>query len=175
MDVLYYAPQNTGPANLLFAKPTEYQATMVGIPYDDLATWRSIYPENIFQQQWELLSQQWQKGLELLNQVQREIPDDNLHAFEDMNRVAIACYCHFASTWNQVAFVRLRKTSCDKTRLIEILDREIELAKRLEKIVLKDSRIGFEATNHYIYTPNDLREKVLNCQHLKQRIIDDDC
>ena len=27
-------------------------------------------------------------------------------------------------------------------------------------------RIGFEATNHYLYTLNDLAEKVLNCDSL---------
>ena len=41
-------------------------------------------------------------------------------------------------------------------------DRERTL--ELYEIVRKDSRIGFEASNHYYYTLNDLREKILNCE-----------
>lgn len=29
--------------------------------------------------------------------------------------------------------------------------------------MLRDSRIGFEASNHYYYTANDLKEKILIC------------
>jgi hypothetical protein len=36
ISVLYNGPQHMGPANLFFEKPTNYQATMVGLPYDDL-------------------------------------------------------------------------------------------------------------------------------------------
>ena len=44
-------------------------------------------------------------------------------------------------------------------------------AAAMEKIpaICCDSRIGFEASNHYLYTANDLREKVLNCEHLLGR------
>ena len=40
---------------------------------------------------------------------------------------------------------------------------EIELALKLHAIVRRDSRIGFEASNHYYYSLNDLREKVVSC------------
>jgi hypothetical protein len=30
-----------------------------------------------------------------------------------------------------------------------------------------DSRLGFEASNHYFYVPLDLVEKVINCNYLK--------
>ena len=43
-----------------------------------------------------------------------------------------------------------------------MLRAEIELARRLYAIQTNDSRIGFEATNHYFFTPMDLAEKVLN-------------
>jgi hypothetical protein len=43
---------------------------------------------------------------------------------------------------------------------------EIELAKRLFTLTREDSRIGFEATNHYNYYPLDLVEKVVNCQYV---------
>ena len=46
----------------------------------------------------------------------------------------------------------------------------ISLAKELLDLTIEDSRIGFEATNHYAYSPNDLREKVLNCEWLLRTI-----
>ena len=83
-------------------------------------------------------------------------------------RMGRAGYCHFRSTYLQVAFVRRRNDAGERERVLAILDEEIELAKELEAIVRADCRVGFEATNHYMYTMNDLREKVLNCEHLKK-------
>ena len=36
-SVVYNCPVQLGPANLLYARPTGYAATMVGIPYDEVA------------------------------------------------------------------------------------------------------------------------------------------
>ena len=49
-----------------------------------------------------------------------------------------------------------------------LLENEISLAKRLHGLQTGDSRIGFEATNQYFYTPMDLVEKVLNCTYLEK-------
>ena len=46
----------------------------------------------------------------------------------------------------------------------EIAQRELVRAKALLSIVERDSRIGYECSCHYFYTPQDLREKVLNCR-----------
>ena len=43
---------------------------------------------------------------------------------------------------------------------------EQTLAIKLYHIARVDSRIGFEASNHYYYTLNDLREKVINCDYI---------
>jgi hypothetical protein len=43
---------------------------------------------------------------------------------------------------------------------------EMETARRLFALTLDDSRIGFEASNHYYYLPLDLVEKVVNCQYI---------
>ena len=50
-----------------------------------------------------------------------------------------------------------------------LLRAEIELARRLYGVQVNDSRIGFEATNHYFFTPLDLAEKVLNGRDLLDR------
>ena len=47
---------------------------------------------------------------------------------------------------------------------------EIDHATQLYRLQRQDSRIGFEASNHYYYLPHDLQEKVLNCRQLLQAI-----
>src|SRR5258706_383794 len=51
--VIYNAPIQLGPANLLFAKASGYRATMVGIPYDDVKGWAGPYPAEILAGQYE--------------------------------------------------------------------------------------------------------------------------
>ena len=55
------------------------------------------------------------------------------------------------------------------TELERVLQSEMALARRLYAVQSRDSRIGFEATNHYYYVPLDLVEKVLNCRDLLER------
>jgi hypothetical protein len=169
ISVLYSAPQNVGPRNLLFAEPTGYGATMVGIPYDDLTTWRANYPEDIFEQQFRRLSEGWQEGLVMLRACAVAVEPAHAAELADLQRVATAAWCHFRSTYCQVAFVRLRgqRDADARRRLLALLDEEIAVARTLHNILRQDSRIGFEATNHYAYSLNDLREKVINCEHLK--------
>jgi hypothetical protein len=53
--------------------------------------------------------------------------------------------------------------------LEQLLNAEIDLARQLYDVQSRDSRIGFEATNHYFFVPTDLAEKVLNCRNLLDR------
>jgi hypothetical protein len=164
---LYLAPQNYGPHNLLYAKPTGYCATMIGCPYDDLSAWRGgdHYPEDIFENEFRLLSEGWQEGLDVLRQAKSRIAPAQQLCFEELWNVAEAAYCHFRSSFLQIAFVRRRQAE-DSEAMAEILREEISLALRLLAVVGCDSRIGFEASNHYYYTRNSLIEKVINCRHL---------
>ena len=83
--------------------------------------------------------------------------------------MALATYCHFRSSYLQTAFVRVRdrRDPDSLTRIVAILDEELELAAVLCRLMAEDARIGFEASNQYFYTRNDLREKILNVEHLK--------
>ena len=53
-----------------------------------------------------------------------------------------------------------------KRRLRELAQSEADNAKSLYHLQRQDSRIGFEASNHYYYFPHDLIEKHLNCHHI---------
>ena len=155
MRVLYYGPQNGGPSNLLFEKPTGYRATMTCFAYDDLEKWRSIYPVDIFEQQLEKLCGLWRQGLELLK-------DDTGSETEIM---AEAAYCLYQSSLDQVRFYRAR-SSGDRTRMKECAEAELATAKRMLALMNKNAAIGFEAANHYYFSKGMIKEKILNCSHL---------
>ena len=54
----------------------------------------------------------------------------------------------------------------DTAEMKRIAAREAETAKALLPLVRRDSRIGYECSNHYFYVPQDLIEKVLCCRML---------
>jgi hypothetical protein len=169
--VLYNAPHNAGPMNLLFARPTGFRASMVGFPYDDLERWRAAYPEDVFEAQLRALSERWKSGLDLLDRARALTVARRRGAVDEIRGVAEAAYCHFRSAYLQVSFVRRRARTVHpdaRRELRAILDEEIALAKRLRALASADSRLGFEATNHYAYTLNDLMEKVLNGENIKR-------
>jgi len=170
---LYRGPQNYGPMNLLYAEPTGYPATMLGFPYDDLYIWRSRghYPEAVFEEQFRKLSEGWAKGLEILQRVRSRATASNQPAIDELTVIATAAYCHFRSTYLQTRFIRLRNgtettgpgSGPDRQA---ILNEEAKLATDLLHLIQRDSRIGFEPSNHYYYTRQSLLEKLLNCQWL---------
>jgi hypothetical protein len=56
-------------------------------------------------------------------------------------------------------------------RLAEIkslIESEREITLGLIKECSHDSRIGFEASNHYLYTVRDLKEKLLNLKYCEK-------
>ena len=176
--VLYHAPLQMGPANLLWPTATHYRATMVGLPYDDLDSWRSIYPPDIFIQQLRKVAKGFQEGLATLENATVPMPKTQqfIKNIQQEKRIMEACAIHFQSVADQSHFILCRNLlqTCiepgEKQELIrelrELLEKEIQHATRLRYLQMEDSRLGFEASNHYFYTPCDLAEKVINCHYL---------
>jgi len=178
-SVLYYSPIQVGPANPLYPEKTGYRATMTGIPFDDLKTWRGPYPAGVFVAQFEKVAAGWLQGIPDLQAAVEKAPPNRCQEAQADLRYAQAAYAHFQSAANQARFVMARdalaghsdKLSPDERRrlLNEIkrcLESEIALAHRLCRLAREDSRIGFEAANQYFYLPLDLVEKVINCRWL---------
>lgn len=170
---LYTAPQQFGPANLLYRTPTGYSATMTCYPYDDLDSWRGMYPADVLAAQFEKVAAGWGAGLSDMEQaVALATPDKRTAAEEDLV-IAQAAQTYWASIANQVRFIVARDSlaqadsPAQRARLTELLDAEIPLARRLYDLASRDSRVGFEAANHYFYTPLDLVEKIVSCEFLK--------
>jgi hypothetical protein len=165
ISVCYNGPQSLGPANLLFARPSGFNSTMVTFPFDHLDGWRGPYSRQTFQTQFEKLADSWQRGVDALNQLRQTHPSP---AMDDEWRIAETARIHFRSTANQIRFIQIRESN--PAAAAAILHDEIALARRLFDLVGEDSRIGFEATNQYAYLRLDLVEKILNCQDLLSQL-----
>lgn len=171
IGVVYAGPQNYGPMAPFFLKPTGWKATMLGFPYDDLDGWRAVYPREVFERQLRLLVSGWRAGAELMTpHLGRSA------AFDDMARLAQAALCHFESTWNQVRFVLSRdrwlETGSAEAReaMLAIIAAEYAVVQRAAALRAEDSRIGYEASNHYYYTMQDLAEKVINLHWCEKQL-----
>ena len=171
---LYSGPQQMGPANPLWEKATGYKASMVGFPYDDLNSWRSVFPPDVYAAQFRKMADGFDAAIAKLSPVAGE--NAALKSEVDVARV---CAIHFRSVANQAEFVVARDALAAAAsgeaatpliaKLEQILQDEIRLAKSLYEIQQRDSRFGYEASNHYFYVPIDLAEKVINCRDLIER------
>lgn len=173
---LYTGPHHMGPANPLYLRPTGYAATMVGLPYDDLEAWRSVYPVEVWISQMEKVRDGLARGCEAWERV---VPQASGAARREAERelgLFRAMQLHFASSASQGRFVaarnRLRAAADDAGRAacraeMRVAARaELAAARQLLPLVRADSRIGYESSNHYFYIPQDLLEKVLCCRHV---------
>ncbi|MFV2066098.1 MAG: hypothetical protein ACC645_03900 [Pirellulales bacterium] len=184
-SVVYNGPHLSGPANLLYAKPTGYRSTMVGIPYDDVPAWCGPYPPKVLAAQFRKVAQQWSAGLEAMRQAVDRVPPGQQAVAKGDLGVAETCALHFASAANQVEFNLTRDALAAENvppaqretlvkKLRGILHDEIDAARQLYGLAKADSRIGFEASNHYFYVPIDLVEKVINCESILRSLATND-
>jgi len=178
INFVYRGPAQYGPSNLLFPEPTGYSATMIGFPYDDVDGWRAVYPAEVLAAQFEKLAAGWEDGLDAFRRgLEKETTPDHRKNILDDLRIAEAAQIHFKSAAAQVQFINARNALLagiddpeKRTRLCNeiraLVTDEINNARRLYTLTCEDSRIGYEASNHYYYLPLDLVEKVINCEYI---------
>src|SRR5205823_4994425 len=96
--------------NLLWSEPTGYSATMIGFPYDDLDTWRAVYPPDVFVAQLRKVADgfdQAQDELRVALQVRGSRSEEREALRAEMG-IAEAAALHFRSAANQARFITLR-------------------------------------------------------------------
>ena len=176
---LYMTPAQMGPANPLYPEKTGYRPSMVGFPYDGVDQWRGDYPAEVFADQFAKVAEGWQSGIPYLKAAVEKAPLDRRTEVQAELRYAQAAAIHFQSVANQTRFILARdalaqspntlspeQRQCLLAEMNRCLQSEIEMARQLFTLAQEDSKIGFEASNHYFYLPLDLVEKVINCRWL---------
>jgi hypothetical protein len=172
---IYVLPTQHGPANLLRLQPLGLKPGMILFPYDDYKSWSGAYPAAAVRDALIQLSARWSEGLATLEKAVRLASNEQRPAANLELAIARTCASHFESVGRQIEFYLLRddlpkalpeKALSIRQRMIAAVQREQELAKQQFLVSASDSRIGFEATNHYYYTPLDLLEKMLNCDYV---------
>jgi hypothetical protein len=158
IESVYNAPFQLGPANLLWARPTGYASTMVCFPYDDLTRWRAVYPADVWAGQLEKVAAGFEAAV---HQWRAAVPDPAPGLAREM-AVAEACGLYWGSAARQARFITARDTQAPRETMLPLIESERLAARRLHALQSADSRLGFEASNHYFHTPLDLVEKVLN-------------
>jgi len=144
---------------------------MILFPYDAYKSWSGAYPPATVQKLMSQLAAKWADGVKILERL------DTKGRKEAILELAIArtCQTHFESAANQVEFYLLRdeapgaaaeRMQAIRGRMIAIAQRERELAHIQFDVTQAESLIGYEASNHYYYTPADLLEKILNCDQV---------
>ena len=165
VDVVYFGPHNFSVSSPFFLNNTNYEATMVGFPYDDLEKWADIYPVEVYANQYKLLCNQWQKGVELLDKIRNKNQKT-----KELYAVSSAILCHFKSTLNHILFVKNRNEN-NFGQVLSVVQDEIENLEDFIKIKLSDSKIGYESSTHYFYTLQDLKEKLINLAFLEEKLL----
>jgi hypothetical protein len=177
--LIYLAPVQHGPANLLYPKRTGWRATMTGLPYDDLDSWHGPYPPLVFVAQMEKVAAGWKEGLAPLQAAVERAPAQQRADAEAGLVFARAAHLYFQSVANQARFVSARDALAKSTpastpdqrrqRLEEIrriVRDELAIAREMFTLANRNSCVGFETASQYFYLPLDLVEKVVSCRQI---------
>lgn len=172
INVLYLAPQNLAQKTYFFPEPTGYTATMVGFPYDDVKSWAAIYPEDVFENQFRLLCEKWADGFKGL----KEHTVGASKAFEEFVNVSEGCLLTFRETYNIIRFTRARNENLKNPSetltsvMLEAVSDDEQNVLATIRLRSRDSRIGYEASNHYYYTLQNLKDKLINLNYVKTQL-----
>ena len=170
IGTLYNGPQQVGPANLFYPRPSGWHATMVGIPYDDLNSWRSIYPADIYIAQNRKVEDGFARGAEILRQAIAREEDSSIRKMLETDlRRARGFKCIFSSIVNQSAFILCRDNG-DSDGMKAAVESEIANVGEFIPLCDEDPTFGFESSNHYFFVRQDLLEKLVNLEFIRNGV-----
>lgn len=89
---------------------------------------------------------------------------------DEMILMARVVLCQYESAYHHIQFVN-RREGMLRDELLRIVREEMETVQTLIDLRLQDSRIGFESSNHYFYTLQDLKEKMINLAYCEERLM----
>jgi hypothetical protein len=136
---------------------------MVGYPYDDLKGWCSVYPEDIFEDHFRMVTEGWSAALKDLEAASSCILETERELYVEILSMAQGSFAHLQSTYLQACFIR-RRNAGDVEGMKKYAHAELENTLALYSLMRRDSRVGFECSNHYYYSLQSILEKIVNCE-----------
>ena len=177
-NTIYFGPHHMGPANPLLKLPSGYNATMVGLPYDDLKKWSSVYPADVWISQMAKAAEGFGRGVEILKEAMQVVDDNHRSKLENLYHRAEMVRIHLQSSAEQGRFVAARndyyfaRNNAVRKAHIEAMRQacaaQRELITDALNIVVRNSSIGYESSNHYFYLPIDLVESYISTLHIEE-------
>lgn len=178
INVAYFGPQHMGPSNPMMIKPTGYNSTMVGLPYDDLKKWTAVYPADVWIAQMERSAAGFAEGIEQLRKAMKVVNRKHRADLENLYRRTEAVRIHLESAAVQARFYKNRNLYYieDNTvirkeyikNMLEACAAERQLIEDAMKVVTRDSSIGYESSNQYFYIPIDLVEAHISIRYAER-------
>ena len=179
MSSIYNGPHHVGPSNPFYMDVTQYVATMVGIPYDNYDSWRSVYPLDVWTALYDKCAEGFEQGVNLLRQAHKVAKGDIRDKVLTQLYRAEAVRIHLKSSAVQARFFearnKFRKSESAEEReqykkiMREQCLKEQELIRQMLPILSADSSIAFESSNQYFYLPADLVEAYISiCSALRR-------
>lgn len=177
IQTLYYGPQHSSPANPFYLNKTGWNATMVGIPYDNLDMWRWPYPTEVYINLMRQTAKGFEDGIPYLERALSKAGKHKKQVKIDIKQ-AKAIQLIYTSVANQAEFIKnrnlLKQDSTDKSNRLKIMsycvEKEKEIVKKMLPILEENPTIGYESSNQYFYIPQDLREKYINLRYTEQQL-----
>ena len=137
----------------------------------------SIYPADVYEDEYRQLVEGWGEGLSDLLVYKGKNND-----LDEMILMAQTVLCQYESAYHHIQFVNRRNKMLENAvssaeekeklqcEILHIVRDEMETVQTLIDLRLQDSRIGFESSNHYFYTLQDLKEKMINLAYCEEQL-----
>lgn len=163
VNALYFSPKNLGSANLWSLQPENRQSAMVCYSFDDYENWVGIYGYEIYVKQMKKMLNSLKKAIAILESIE----DKSDKKLAELLLYTKVSYIHFNSDLLQTQFSYLKRDlEGNKKAIASILRKEKVMAKELLECAYLDTKIGYEASNHYFYTQSNLLEKLVNIEKM---------
>ena len=177
--LIYFSPVQLGPANLLYPKRTGWRATMTGIPYDDLDSWRGPYPPLVFAAQMEKMAAGVERGTGPAADGRGtdsrpaacgrrggiDFRPGSSPVFPKRGQSDAVCVARDALARSKPALAPdQRRQRLEEIR--RIVRGELAIAREMFTLANRNSCVGFEPASQYFYLPLDLVEKVFSCRQI---------
>lgn len=159
---LYFSPKNLGVANLWSLTPNDNQSAMISYGFDDVERYAKPYPVDIYQSQFEKLVEKWEAACEILEGAANSEIARELYTFA---RFATLQYKSEFIHTNYVLAKRRLPESRDE--MLSLFKEERELLLEQLSLMEKSPLIGYETSNHYLFTEREYIEKLVQLEDME--------